>query len=243
LSSLDSIEVFDANVIVGDPRDAPSPGTRQDLLTEMGRCGVHRALVHHVHAATVSPRMGHEMLIEFIGDDQRLVPQVCVLPDDESFALLQRVYAAQEPHSVRLAWDGIRQLLFTSVFYGPLLAWLEARQVTLFVPIDAVDLRDLADVSRTYPSLPLVVEGAHYTHHLWLKPLLRSFPRLSLELSRYEVCGGVEELALEFGAERFLYGSAYPRYAMGPVLHYLAHCAFTTEQRALICGGNVSRLL
>ena len=48
-------------------------------------------------------------------------------------------------------------------------------------------------------------------------------PQLHLELSRYETLGDVEALCGEFGAERLLYGSWYPRYEMGPILYYLHH--------------------
>ena len=55
--------------------------------------------------------------------------------------------------------------------------------------------------------------------------------------------GGVEELRDEFGAERLLYGSYYPRYAMGPILYYLHTADFSTDELAAVCARNLERIL
>ena len=68
-------------------------------------------------------------------------------------------------------------------------------------------------------------------------------PQLHLELSRYETLGDVEALCAEFGAERLLYGSWYPRYEMGPILYYLHHTTLTEPELAAVCAGNAARLL
>ena len=70
-------------------------------------------------------------------------------------------------------------------------------------------------------------------------PLLRRLPNAHIELSRYEKLGGVEELRDEFGAERLLYGSYYPRYAMGPILYYLHTADFSSDELAAVCAGNL----
>ena len=94
-----------------------------------------------------------------------------------------------------------------------------------------------------YPQLRTVLVGAHYMHAMAVKPLLRRLPNAHIELSRYEKLGGVEELRDEFGAERLLYGSYYPRYAMGPILYYLHTADFSTDELAAVCAGNLERIL
>ena len=78
---------------------------------------------------------------------------------------------------------------------------------------------------------------------VWIRPVLHTLPNAYLELSRYEPIGGVERLIGEFGAERFIYGSWFGRYAMGPILFYLHHLAISEEQLALLCAGNLERIL
>ena len=53
----------------------------------------------------------------------------------------------------------------------------------------------------------------------------------------------MEALGRDVGARRLVYGSFYPRYAMGPILYYLHRCDLTAPQLDLICAGNVGRLL
>ena len=52
-----------------------------------------------------------------------------------------------------------------------------------------------------------------------------------------------EALRDEFGAQRLVYGSWYARYAMGPMLFYLHHTNLTEAELALVCAGNLERIL
>ena len=105
------------------------------------------------------------------------------------------------------------------------------------------DTREVMDVLKLFPDLPSVLVGAHYSHALFVRALLQNLPNTHLELSRYEVLGEVEALAAEFGYERLIYGSFYPRYAMGPMLYYLHNIAFSDAELAAICAGNLERIL
>ena len=96
---------------------------------------------------------------------------------------------------------------------------------------------------KAWPDLHAVLIGAHYTHALVVRGLLEASPRAVLELSRYEPIGEVEALVERFGADRFIYGSWYPRYAMGPILFYLHHTRISEEELARVCAGNAERLL
>jgi len=78
---------------------------------------------------------------------------------------------------------------------------------------------------------------------MWVRPMLRALPNAYLELSRYEPLGEIEALRTEFGAERLLYGSWYSRFVMGPMLFYLHQTDLTDQELALVCAGNLERIL
>jgi len=239
-----SVPVFDANIRVGNPRDAFSDAwSREQVALEMQRHGVGRAVVFHAHAESISPQVGQELLEEWIAGDSRFVGMPCVLPTDECMQILDNLRKHNRLPCARLATVLSQMLPFTETYYGGLLEWLEQHGITLWIPIHAVDLRDVAATLRAYPQLQTVLTGTHYTHHLWIGPLMRAVPRLHVEMSRYEVFAQAEALAGEFGWERIVYGSGYPDYAMGPVLYYLHHCRCSREELALACGGNCDRLL
>jgi hypothetical protein len=245
LSFRPAVEVFDAAVRLGHPRDAWIADTDSpaDLFSEMDERGVARALVYHVHAETLSPRVGQEMLHQQIREHSRLTPQTCVLPSDDSLALLEELEAARLLHSVRLSYDARQRLIFTPEFYGAICEWLQERRIPLFVPAEGVELAAVAHMARAFPRLSIVLAGVHYTSYLWVRPLLRCAATIHLELSRYEAFDQVTELVAEFGAERLIYGSGYPLYAMGPMLFYLHRCELSERDLSLICAGNLRRLL
>jgi len=217
---------------------------RKSLLREFDSRGVERAVAYHAHAVTHSTRVGWELLKVFIGDEPRLIPQACALPTDDNLSFLHELDENRTLTSVRLACETGKKLPFLAAIYGSLLRFLESRGTPVWIDLWQVEPRDLLDTMQKFPRIQLVLTGAHYIHYLLIKPLMRAIPQLHLELSRYEAFGQVEELTSEFGADRLIYGSGFPSYAMGPLLFYLHHCPkLTATQLQMICGGNVERLL
>jgi hypothetical protein len=244
LSFRPRVPVFDANVRVGGLPHAPSPCLdRTALLSEMERHGVARALIYHALAEEVSPVEGNVLLMAWLGPDDRLVPQWSVLPTADSLAQLEDLCERQLVSSVRLHDTRAVGLPFRSWAYGELLAWLSTRRVPLWIPLPGADADELVTTLERYPELPTVLVGAHYVHHLQVRPLLKRLPSAHLELSRYEPLGEIEALCDEFGASRLVYGSWYPQYAMGPMLFYLHSTRLNDYELALVCAGNLERIL
>ena len=238
------VTVFDANIRVGDRRDEPSAiRDRGALLREMDRHGVDKALIYHAQGELLSPRDGNEMLAEWLGDDGRLQPQWIMMPTPESLDQLAAYQAAGQVRSVRLYDARSAGLPFTIWAYREMLGWLMDKRIPLWIPLPEMGADELVNTLSAFPELVTVLVGAHYAHHLWIRPVLHTLPNAYLELSRYEPIGGVERLMGEFGAERFVYGSWFGRYAMGPILFYLHHLAISEAELALLCAGNLERIL
>ena len=238
------VPVFDANVRVGDLPGQPAPcRDRAALLAEMDRHGVGRAVVYHALTEEVSPVEGNLLLESWLGADGRLVPQWSVLPTAASLAQVQALYGQRRVSSVRLHDTRVAGLPFRPWAYDPLLAWLSAQRIPVWIPVPGADADELMTTLQAYPDLVTVLVGAHYVHHLLVRPLLSRLPNARLELSRYEPIGEIEALADEFGAGRLVYGSWYSQYAMGPMLFYLHRTDLSEEDLALVCGGNLERIL
>ncbi|MEZ4865071.1 MAG: hypothetical protein R3C14_27395 [Caldilineaceae bacterium] len=238
------VPVFDANVRVGDCHDALAPWRdRAGLLAELDRHGVGRALIYHAQSEMISPVEGNLLLEEWLGADERLIPQWSILPTAASMRQVQALYEQGRVAAVRLHDTRAASLPFRPWAYGELLTWLSARQIPLWIPLPEQDADELVTTLQGHPNLVTVLVGAHYVHHLLVRPLLRLLPNTHLELSRYEPIGEIEALCDEFGAQRFLYGSWYWRYALGPMLFYLHHTDLTTEELTMVCAGNLERIL
>jgi hypothetical protein len=217
----------------------------------MDRHGVARAIIYHALTEEVSPIEGNLLLEPWLGADARnggagsgrLIPQWSILPTAASLAQVQALHAQGRVSSVRLHDTRAAGLPFRPWAYDSLLAWLKSQRIPLWIPLPSADADELATTLQGHPGLVTVLVGAHYLHHLQLRPLLSRLPNAHLELSRYEPIGEIEALADEFGAHRLIYGSWYWQYAMGPMLFYLHHTDLSEVELALVCAGNLERIL
>jgi hypothetical protein len=246
------VPVFDANIRVGDLSDHPAPcRDRAALLTEMDRHGVERAVIYHALTEEVSPVEGNLLLEPWLDTESRLVPQWSVLPTAASLAQLQALHDQRRVSSVRLHDTRVAGLPFRPWAYDRLLGWLSAEHIPAWIPLPRADAPaycaglcdELVTTLQGYPDLVTVLVGAHYVHYLQVRPLLTRLPNAHLELSRYEPIGEIEALCHEFSASRLVYGSWYWQYAMGPMLFYLHRTDLHEEELALICAGNLVRIL
>lgn len=242
------IPVFDANVGVGHQYNRPAPfDDAAGLLNEMQRHGVGRALIYHVQGESISGLDGNEALAAWADGYTQFKLQWTAGPGQDSLAQLQDLFAAGLVDSARinrtLSDSTPVELPFVEWLYGDLLEWLQAAKVPLWISLADTPPTEIMSTLMCFPDLVTVLLGAHYTHALLVQPLLKHLPNAHLELSRYEVQGGVQAMKDEFGVERLIYGSFYPRYAMGPMLYALHHMDLTELELSAICEGNLNRVL
>ena len=236
------VPVFDANVGVGHRHDRPSPFSEaKELLEEMQRHGVDRAVIYHLQGEAISAIRGNEALPGWAGDAFSL--QWMAGPGDDSLRQLRGFHASERVVSVRLHSPEAGKIPFVDWLYGPLLDWLSAEGIPLWVSLADGSPSEIVNTLQCFSDLNVVLLGAHYTHAPMIRPMLRRLPNAFLELSRFENLGEVEALVAEVGPERLLYGSYFPRYAMGPILFYLHHMEIDDSDLAAICAGNLERLL
>lgn len=243
LSFSPRVPVIDANICVGNTHLTPSPCRNQaQLFDEMDFHGIGRAVIYHAQTEEISPIDGNALLDDWLDDGRRLIPQWSVMPTTDSIAQIQRLYCEGRVRCARLHDTRGAGLPFQPWAYDTLLSWLSEARIPLWIPLPEADPDELVTTLRVYPDLVTVLVGAHYTHALLVRPLLTAIPNAYLELSRYEPLGEVEALRDLFGAERLIYGSWYPRYAMGPMLFYLHHTSLSDTELERVCAGNLERL-
>lgn len=238
------VPVFDANIGVGHRHDQPAPfEDAAGLLGTMHRHGVDRAVVYHVHGESISAIRGNEILLQWTAAEGSFSLQWMAGPGPDSLRQLRELRSEGRVQSVRLSATDPDRNPLVPWLYGDLLEWLSAERIPLWISLAETPARDILDTLSRYPDLVTVLLGAHYTHALFVWPLLLNLPRAHLELSRFEPMGAVERLVQEFGCERLVYGSFFPRYAMGPMLYYLHHIGLADEELAAVCAGNLVRIL
>lgn len=246
--------IVDANASYGQvytPTLAPcrTPG---ELIAVLDRAGVDRALVMADGIRGGCPSEMNVRVAEEMAAHPRLMPVWAILPVETGEIGTPREFLdSMKRHGVRAlaAYPSKHRYLLDRVGCGELLDAMVECRIPLLLPLDessgGVGGWALATKLLTEtPGLRLVVLGTGpWGDDRLFRPLLRAFPTLTVEISRYELDGGIAAVCGKYGAERLVYGSAYPYWAMGGALLTALHADIPEADKELVLGGNIVRLL
>ena len=102
---------------------------------------------------------------------------------------------------------------------------------------------DLVEVAKRFPEVPLICGHTGGNWELGIRAIKR-YPNLYADLAGSEPTAGYTEMAVrELGAERVIYGSDAGGRSFATQLAKVHGAAITEEQKHLIFGGNLRRLL
>ncbi|NLE46453.1 MAG: amidohydrolase family protein [Chloroflexi bacterium] len=244
------MQFFDCNVFFGLPMHRPlmPVPTVDDLVEEMDRAGVERALVWHIIQHDASPQVGNALLAEAIGSCERLVGCWTVLPNQTGElpppqALFEQM---QESRVAALrVFPNSHRFLINSVSMGGLLERMVARRIPLLLSVKrGIEWRDIYALLAEFPGLVCVI----CDHGCWgedrmFRPLLERYPNVYIDTSQYLLDGGIEALVADYGAKRILFGSGFPELYFGGMMMALRHARIPDEAKVSIAAGNLERVL
>lgn len=242
-----TLEFFDCNARIGRPtlcREGEIT-TPEELLAEMDRAHIARALVHHVLAVQWSPADGNAILAEALAPYDRLLPCFVGLPPATRELPPPGEFAAQ----VRAAHGAVRlfpkenQFRFADWCLGPLLTELEALGVPVLIELGQTDWHDIAGVLAAHPRLHVILTGTYYRVDRYLYPLWERFENLHVELTTYQVFAGLEKVCKLFGPDRLIFGAELSRLEPGGAVAMITYANIPDDDKAAIAGGTLSRLL
>ena len=231
--------VFDANVRLGHSGvyGERALGT-DDLLKEMDRFGIRRALVSHFAADEYDAEEGNNLLAEEC--HERLAPAWAALPDP----LIIRKLATRHPAAVRLSY-GVEKHNFSSAPWcsGELYEYLEEHSVLTVMAREDIEWDAIARLLGNFPRLQVLLLETGYRANRYLFPLFKQHPNLYIDTSTYVAHRQLESFVEKFGPARLVFGSRLPLYTAGAALAVLATARISDEARLSIAGGNLRRLL
>lgn len=231
--------VFDANAHVGcsgvHGELALSP---PELLMEMDRFGINRALVSHFAAAEYDAFEGNCALAQVV--DHRLVPCWAALPEAAFIKQLEK----RKPAAVRLSFAPSRHNFSPAPWCsGELCAFLEDRRILTLIALEDIGWEALAALLGNFTRLRVLLMEPGYRADRYLFPLLSKFPTLYFDSSTYVAHRQLEYFAGRFGPERIVFGSRLPLYTPGAALAVLATAQISEQDKRAIAGGNLQSLL
>ena len=254
------VALYDANCCVGRSAKRPpwEPTGAQELLAEMDRCGVEWAVVHHVTAREHHPNIGNLALMHELAGQERLVPCWVVLPghtEEMPPTVPEWRYGPEVAHHRPVSWlmgRGLRCVRLYPKAHGytltpsvcaELFTELEHHRVSCFIDKDQIGWMELDTICGEYNRIPVILSNTGYRVSRDLYAMLKRHRNLFMEISRYEVHNGIEDICERFGARRLLFGSGYPKYSPGCAITMLACARISDHDKELIANGNLRRFL
>jgi hypothetical protein len=238
---------FDVNCTLGRWADGgPTFATAEDLLANMDRLGIDKALVRHSLAAYYDPSAGNGLLMEQMAGCERLLPCWTGLPPvTGELGELHDWLAA-------LTANGVRAVALYPIAHGyPLTPWqcgslldaLAERRYLVLIELAETNWEALHTLCGAYPALRVALLTPGYRVLRPLYGLLAAHENLYLDLSTMTNFGGIEALAARFGADRLLLGTGQPRNEGAGIVAALNYAALETAQVQRIAADNLERLL
>lgn len=248
------MEFFDCNACFGRPMIRPIRYAENagELLKEMDFYGINEALVFHSRQRDDSPVVGNEVLASSIRGIDRLYGTFAILPPQTkemgSFEDLLEKMRLDRVKAFRAFPSGHR-FLMTRTALGSLYDLMVERNTPLLISIN----ESCGGISGWYlieqilsdnPDLTLVVtEHGSWGQDRFFRPLIEKYENLYLDISRYELDGGISDFCAKYGAERLLFGTGYPWWSPGGPILMLAQADITVKEREKIASGNLKRII
>jgi len=248
------LKFFDCNESFGRSiiRPIKFAETAKDLLKEMDFYGIDEALVFHSRQRDDSPVVGNEILLNEIEGFERLHGMFAILPPQtEELGSLETILERMRAKNIRAfrAFPSEHKYLMTKTALGSLYELMVERNIPLFISVT----ESCGGISGWYlierilsdaPDLTLVVtEHGSWGHDRFFRPLIEKYENLYLDISRYELDGGISDFCANYGAERLLFGTSFPQWNPGGPILMLAQADITSKEREMIASGNLLRIL
>ncbi|MFA6930972.1 MAG: amidohydrolase family protein [Lentisphaeria bacterium] len=239
MSCLDFFGV-DAAIGYGIPASPFVQATAGDLYKRLEGLLTH-TLVRLGTAPNMSADLANTWLREQLAPyTGHLIPVDFLTPQVGSRGLQQMLADG----SLRAAWINLQ---VTPGWWCAEEVWnvLEASRIPILFPYSSLDWQQLDRILTAWPALPAIVcdlprIGNNAVH----AAMLRRHPQLYYTFSTlYSVYGGYQALVREFGATRFVFGTAYPLSEPGAAVTGLLYAGLTQNELEMIAVGNIQRLL
>ena len=241
--------LFDAAAGIGDLLLATPGchGTLPELLDEMDRLSIAKALAWHRPCLAIDPLLSNRRFDKLAGKEKRIVRAWAAVPDTagkvpkaEKFVdqLIRSGARAAKLFPVTMNWS------LEEWCSGPLLSALEERRVPTILIFNETTLPALESMLDAHPDLPVIFSELNYRQNRMLFALLERHPNLHIDTAPpYSVHLGLETLSAKGLSSRVLFGTAWPKCDSGPAISQLMYAQIPLKERDAIGQGNLERLL
>lgn len=244
------MKFFDANVYVGQPmRSIYRPVvSRKELVEELDKQGIEKALVWHIDQYQYTPIEGNEILSGVIKGETRLCGCWAILPPQTGEVIKKDFfYRMKDNNIVALrAFPDFHRFILNRVVFGRFLDEVSERKIPLLLSMEKGNSwQGVYHLMKDFPLLTCILcdIGIHgVNRYTW--PLLENYKNVYLETSLLALgCSQLEATVKKYGAERIIFGSDFPeRYPESSVLEVL-HSDISEKDKEKIASLNLERII
>lgn len=222
-----------------------------ELRAELDRSGINGGLVRCRYSSTVGVQYGNTMLARDLTAEEHDIalwgvwailpsctgelPPAQVLPEQMKAQRIAAVYL--DPVSHRYLPD--------RVSVGDYLDMAQQCRIPVLLNTAlGMTMEQIAGILENFPKLTAIL-GAEYPwpNGRYLYPLAYHYENVFLDLAYCMDSFGIEDMTKRFGAERILFGSAYPNHYTGSAMAMVRAAQISEEERKLIFGENLIKLI
>lgn len=252
------MDFFDCNCYFGSPfKPGESPKVCagvDDLLAELNRAGIARAMVWSVAQLDASPQHGNPLLAEAIRNHPNLFGVWTVLPPQTGEIPPDKLFSDMKANRIMAlnAFPNANRYLLNAVTMGPLLAEMTARRIPLIYSLKnnqpGVGERGawmgLYDLLKDFPELTVIItDHGSWSSDRYFRPLIENYKRVYVDTAIYFLDGGIEDLVARYGPGRLLFGSGLPERFPGGMMLAIRHAEISEDAKVAIASGNLDRII
>ena len=235
-------QIIDANTIIGVHPTHHLDLSSERLLRDMEAYKIEMGLTLSTVGIFSDHVKGNEETLELAKAEKRLVPVATVNParyfgtGEDLRALRGSGFPICRLYPDEQGWP------VDSAAVIHVVTQLAAQKLP--VMINAEGAGDASRISRLMANYPAPVilcgiSGANLSEAL----ALSASRNIMVETHELHVPGALESLAERLGAERIVFGSGAPRRSIAASLYYVMYSEMSDEQKQLVLGGNIKRVL
>lgn len=235
--------VIDSNTHFGFLPYKDTDVSVEKLRSSMRRYGVAGALTYSLKGIAYDFQEGNEETLAVCKSNPGLLPVATVDPR-RHLDVIEEIGKCRSKGFVALRLFPEHQgWKITSALFKPILKELEQLGMPLIVT--GAGAGGPTDVARAVEgtTIPVIVTGVGYFNLAEGIAAAREHPSIVLEAQINDTPDSLAVTVDALGADRVVYGSNSPSLSMRASLNVIAEAELTDEQKALILGGNLKRIL
>jgi len=231
--------------------------TPDDLVKEMKRLNIYKALVFDSRSWMHLPSLGNDIITKEVMNYKNLLPVMALTPlIEQEFGGYEQIltYIKRNKITAIRLFPTDHGYAISKLTMGDLFAFLEKIKIPVFVqcvgrmrggsPANLENYYEqICELAYIYNELPIVLLTTHYSKTRMIYKLLSKCPNISVDTSGISYFNGIEDMVKYFGSERIFFGSRMPFNDGGVAVGRIIYSSLDYKDKENIAYKNAIRLL